>query len=186
MKTSAIASLLAVGQRAWSEPTAENMAEFACLAPIPERELAWILEQAKQDIPGLDEMELRKLELVVRSLWKHFHCGIGTIGVWSEPALLTLMYIEPLKGGVKKTGTRVAENVNNGKFDPLGNDYRTNLCAYLVGHKAAMAALDDGKTKIEPEHYRTARTEVEEEMSVKLDRAGGTERATNASLGFGC
>jgi hypothetical protein len=186
MKTGAIASLLAVGRRAWAQPTEQNMAAFAGAAPVPKTELDWVLSEAKTTFPNLD---LNKFELVVRSLWTHFHIGLGKIGVWSDSALLRLMYDEPLMNGLTKTGSRVAENVANGKFDPLGNDYQTNVCAYLVGHKAALAVLakpgKDPDPKITPEIYQAARSDVEREMSKKLLRARGPG-GPSGGLGFGC
>ena len=88
------------------------------------------------------------------------------------------LYDEKLNDGLTLTGNRIAEHIKNEKFDPLGNDYQTNVCAYLCGHKAAVIAASppQPKTKIDKAMYQAARNQVETEM--KLLGGGGS--------GFGC
>jgi hypothetical protein len=181
MKSAAMAPLIAAGRRAWAAPTAENVQSFVKIAPIPETALEAVLTQAGQDVPGVD---LAKLELVARALWNHFQFGLGKVGVWSDVELLQVMYTEPGTTTPVKTGVIVADNVD--KFDPFGNDYQTNVCAYLCGHKAAKAALTASppKDKIDGAIYKAARAETEQEMKIKLNKARAGEPPP--SSGAGC
>ena len=192
IKAAGIAPFIALARQAWALPTPRLMAAVADSVPIPAGQLAAATTEAVAVYPTLS---VYKFELVARALWGHFHYGLGGVCVSDSltPTLLMLMFNEPLeKDRTIKTGLKVADNIVAGEFDPFGNDYQTNVCAYICGHKAATGALALKKTEIDEADYKAARTATEREMSDKLavvcSKAGSPKaaQAPRAKLGFGC
>jgi hypothetical protein len=187
MKAAGIAPFIPLARRAWADPSPENMAAVAKIVPIPAAQLKLITAEAKLQFPTLDE---DKFGLVASSLWLHFHYGLGLVEVGPElkDNLLIVMYDEPLTGKSLKTGARVAKNIVDGKFSPVGNDHNTNMCAYICGQKAAYLAVSQDKTMIDKSMYTAARKATESEMSFKLAKAKERSGAggTNELMGFGC
>jgi hypothetical protein len=191
MKAAAIAPVVAAGRQAWANPSAVNLSALAMVAPFPPAGLEYVRTKSVADVPGVDA---DRVELVWRVLWSHFVWGLGKATRQDDVALVKAAYDEPVKlGALKTTGTLIAENVQQDKFDPIGNDYQTNVCAYICGHKAALAALADPNAPkpIDPAIYKVARADTQKEMSAKLVVArgpGGGQPATpgSASLGFAC
>jgi hypothetical protein len=179
MKAAAIAPVIALGRKAWAQPTAANVAQLAAWTkPVPATELDQVLDLAETQ--GADRA---KFELVARALWTHFTFGVGNKVTVPDSIFLL--------GYTHNSGGFLVEHVKNDDFDPLGNDYQTNVCAYICGHHAALIALTSGKAAIDEQIYKDAWKKTEEEMKQKIQKAAAAMGAMGKtvkppSLGHGC
>jgi hypothetical protein len=179
MKAAAIAPVIALGRKAWAQPTPANVAQLAAWTkPVPATELNEVLALA--ETAGADRT---KFELVARALWTHFTFGVGNKVTVPDPIFKL--------GYTHKSGGFLVEHVKKDDFDPLGNDYQTNVCAYICGHHAALIALANGKTAIDEPIYTQAWTQTETEMKQKIQKAEAAMEAMGKtvkppSLGHGC
>lgn len=193
MRSAAIAPVILLGRKAWAQPTDEAKEKLALVTrSVPPAQLQAILIHVAQQDPDVDPVAL---ELVARSMWAHFIFGTGGVDVPDNQNVMWEAYV--FKGGI------VVNNVKDGNFDPFGNDYLTNFCCYVCGHKAAMIAIqgiDDptcgpaipsptppATATITPAIYKCAWTLTQKEMQQKLNaaRANGSA-AVHQSLGNGC
>jgi hypothetical protein len=189
MKAAAIAPVLAAARQAWADPTTKNTLEFMRVAPMPADDVKYVRETSTGDVPNVNP---DRIEVVWRVLWAHFQLGLGGVSVAEGFSLTQTAYIEKIaEGSNTKTGARIAENVKLENFDPLGNDYQTNVCAYICAHKAALLACAAQSKTVTAEIYKRARQQTWEEMTGKLDCARKSSQAkgtafSSPGLGFGC
>lgn len=135
MRAAGIAPVILLGKKAWAQPNQQNMTAFVqAAAPVPGDQLQTILglAESQHQIVGASR---DRFELVVRALWTHFLFGTGDVQVPDDEKIMEVAYAHT-------TGEKVAQNVKSGLFDPLGNHYLTNICAYVCGHKAAVVAIN--------------------------------------------
>lgn len=189
IKAAAIAPFVALARKAWANSKPENMAAIAAYAPISDVQLQAAKAAGKAHAETRKQaLDLDKFELVVRALWLHFHLGLGVAQPdkdISEKGLLMALYNGAPKGG-RKTGEIVVENVLADKFDPLGNDYQTNVCVYLCGHKVGITASAKDPPVFSETMYENALTDTQTEMCKKLRKACKSSEYRPGSLGFGC
>jgi hypothetical protein len=179
MQAASLAPVVLLARQAWTEPTDRNMKDLAAAtAHVPKDQLEKVVAQAVTD----HAVDPNRFELVARVMWVHFLYGVGRVEV--PPGEKILEY-----GYEYKSGGYVATNLKNNLFDPLGNHYMTNICAYMCGHKAATRAIaqDNANPKVTREFYRNAWDETEKETKQKLRAAraqGGSGAGTDQ--GGGC
>ena len=151
MKAAAIAPIIAAARQAWADPTTRNVLEFMRVAPMPADDVRYVRDNAGDVDPD-------KIEIVWRVLWAHFQLGLAGVQVQVAPdfSLVQTAYLEPIaENSDTTTGAKIAENVGLDKFDPLGNDYQTNVCAYICAHKAALLACATPEKKVTAEIYKS-------------------------------
>lgn len=193
MQSAGLAPIILLARETWAEPTDENMRRLAeATAQVPEEQLKTIVASAKSQ----HQVDGRKYELVARAMWSHFRFGAGNVEVPDTEGIMEFAY-------EYKTGAKVAENLKRDYFDPLGNHYLTNICAYLCGHKAATIAINgvedmrcagrriERKTppRIDKTIYECAWLETEKEVKQKLAAArslGNPALPADPLTGGGC
>jgi hypothetical protein len=183
VKAAGIAPIMAAGCAAWKDPSERNMqAVRECTTQVPEDQLTRVKEWAIRD--RLQPDKLDKFELVVRTLWCHFTFALGKIEIPKEMRLVEEAY-------EFNTGAALISNLNDDeddcKFDPFGQDYTTNYCAYSAGFQLARR-VEEGEV-INRDSYRAAWDDVKRDMDKLLIRARNRcddSGENSPSTGYGC
>jgi hypothetical protein len=148
-------------------PTVAGGAPSPTIAPIPEEQLEWVLDDA-EDKHKVDREAYKRAAV---TLWYYFALGVdseggGEVTIPPENEILKNAYIY-------KSGKAVADNLKVGKYPTHGNHGETNVCAYKCGVHAAIAAKYHNSKMIDRDIYVNAWEVTYDETKSRLANAGG-------------